>query len=134
MDLAKELNLPIIFHCRKAHEQLIEILKNNQVFGVIHCFTGSWKEAKQYLDMGFYLGINGIMYKLDLKEVIEKVPLNRILLETDSPYLTPPMAKVERNEPVFVRHIAKDVAKIKRTSFEEVVNTTTQNAQNLFGI
>ena len=134
MDLAKELNLPVIFHCRKAHNQLIEILKNNQVFGVIHCFTGTWKEAKQYLDMGFYLGINGIIYKLNLKEVIEKIPLNRMLLETDCPYLTPPAAKVERNEPVFVRHIAKDVAKIKRTSFEEIVRATTQNTQNLFGI
>ena len=72
LDLAKDLNLPIIIHCRMAHEDLIEILKKFQVSGfrfqgVIHCFTGSWKQAKQYLDMGFYLWINGIMYKFDLK-------------------------------------------------------------------
>lgn len=136
LDLAKELNLPVIIHCRMAHEEVLEILnyklktKNYKLSGVIHCFTGTWQEAKRYLDVGFYLGINGIMYKLDLKEVIEKTPLNRILLETDCPYL----GKEKRNEPTFVRQIAKDIARIKSISFEEVVQTTTQNAQILFTI
>ncbi|OGZ22654.1 MAG: hypothetical protein A3E18_01005, partial [Candidatus Nealsonbacteria bacterium RIFCSPHIGHO2_12_FULL_38_18] len=89
LDLAKELNLPVIIHCRKAHKEIIEILAEYKLQGVIHCFAGIWEEAEQYLAMGFYLGFNGIMYKLDLKEVIEKTPLERILIETDSPYLKP---------------------------------------------
>ncbi|MDP2910237.1 MAG: TatD family hydrolase, partial [bacterium] len=83
-----------------------------------------------YLDLGFYLGINGIIYKRDLKEVIKKTSLDRILLETDCPYL----GKEERNEPIFVRQIAKDIARIKNISFEQVAQATTQNAQKLFGI
>lgn len=129
IDLAKELSLPVIIHCRKAHKELLEII-NSQLRGVIHCFTGTWEDAKKYLDMGFYLGINGIMYNFNLKEVIEKMPLGRILLETDCPYL----GKKERNDPLFVRDIAKDIARIKGISFEDVEKTTTQNAQNLFGI
>jgi len=134
LDLAKELNLPVIFHCRMAHEDLLEILKNHQVPGVIHCFTGNWEQAKQYLDMGFYLGINGIIYKLDLKEVIEKAPLEKILIETDCPYLTPPQAGVERNEPIFIKHIVQEIVKIKNLDFQKVAETTSQNAKNLFRI
>jgi len=151
LELAKELNLPVIFHCRKAHQDLIEVLKsqipnpksqinhkfqilNSKLRGVIHCFTGDWNQAKQYLDMGFYLGINGIIYKRDLKEVIEKTPLEKILIETDCPYLTPPQAGVERNEPVFIKYIIQDIAKIKNLDFQKVAETTFQNAKNLFKI
>lgn len=140
LDFARELNLPIIIHCRMAHEDLIEILNyklkttNYKLKGVIHCFTGNWKQAKQYLDMGFYLGINGIIYKRDLKEVIKNTPLEKILIETDCPYLTPPQAGVERNEPVFIKYIVQDIAKIRGIDFQKVVNTTTQNAKNLFRI
>ncbi len=130
LDLAKKLSLPIIIHCRMAHDDVIEILKDYDLPGVVHCFTGNQEQAQKYLNMGFYLGINGIMYKLDLKEVIEKTPLNKLLLETDCPFL----GKERRNEPVFVREIAKDIARIKNTSFEEVIQTTTQNAQKLFNI
>jgi len=140
LDLAKELNLPVIFHCRKAHEDLIEILnyklktKNYKLNGVIHCFTGNWKQAKRYLDMGFYLGFNGIIYKLNLKEVIEKTLLEKILIETDCPYLTPPQAGIERNEPIFVKYIAQDIAKIKNIDFQRVAEITSQNAGELFKI
>ena len=134
LGLAKELNLPIIIHCRMAHDDMLEILKDHQLPGVIHCFTGTWKQAQRYLDMGFYLGINGIIYKMDLKEVIKNTPLEKILIETDCPYLTPQQAGVERNEPIFVKYIAQDVAKIKNIDFQKVVNTTTQNARKLFRI
>jgi len=143
LDLAKELNLPIILHCRMAHKDLFEILNSSpfggsptgrQLRGVIHCFTGTWEEAKKYLDLGFYIGINGIIYKRDLKEVIEKVPLEKILIETDCPYLTPPQAESERNEPIFVRYIAKDIARIKGIDFKTVSQTTFQNAADLFNI
>jgi len=130
LDLAKELNLPIIVHCRMAHNDVLEILKDYRLPGVIHCFTGDWEQAQKYLDMGFYLGINGIMYKFDLKEVIGKTPLDRILLETDCPYL----GREERNEPIFVREIAKDIARIKSIPFEKVAQTTFQNAVDLFNI
>jgi len=134
LELAKELNLPVIFHCRKAHDDLIEILKSFQgeLKGVIHCFTGRWRQAKEYLDMGFYLGFNGIIYKLDLKEVIKKVLLERILVETDCPFLVPPRVGKERNEPAFVKYIAQDVAEIKGLSYEQIVEVTTQNARKLF--
>lgn len=134
LGLAKELELPVIFHCRKAHEDLLEIFKNYQLPGVIHCFTGSWQQAKEYLDMGFYLGFNGIIYKLNLKEVIEKTPLDKILIETDCPYLTPPQAGVERNEPIFVKHIAQDIAKIKNLSYKKITEITTKNAKKIFKI
>jgi len=148
LDLVKELNLPVIIHCRMAHQDLIEILKSQipmtnaqsnpksqiPIRGVIHCFTGKWKEAEEYLKMGFYLGINGIIYKLNLREVIEKTPLDRILVETDCPYLVPPAANTGRNEPLFVEYIAREIAKIKNINFQKVADTTAQNAKNLFGI
>lgn len=134
LNLAKELNLPAIIHCRMAHKEVIDILSNYKLSGVIHCFTGTWEEAKKYLDLGFYLGINGIMYKFDLKEVIKKVPLDRILIETDCPYLIPPQAGIERNEPIFVKYIAEEIARIKNISFKEVARVTVYNTQTLFGI
>lgn len=136
LNLAKELNLPVIFHCRMAHDNLIEILKNStlNIKGVVHCFTGNWEQAKRYLDMGFYLGFNGIIYKLDLQEVIEKTPIERILIETDCPYLTPPQAEVERNEPIFIKYIVQEIAKIKKLDFQKVAEITTQNARKLFNI
>jgi len=136
LELAKELNLPVIFHCRKAHDDLIEILKDFQgkLKGVIHCFTGRWRQAEEYLKMGFYLGFNGIIYKLDLDKIIEKTPIEKILIETDCPFLTPPQVEAERNEPVFVKYIAQDIAKIKGLSYEQIIEATTQNAKNLFKI
>jgi len=135
LELAKELNLPVIFHCRVAHDDLIEILKKYpEIKGVIHCFTGNLEQAKKYLEMGFYLGFNGIIFKLDLNEIVEKVPLDKTLIETDCPYLVPPEAGVERNEPLFVKYVAKKIAEIKNISFEKVAEITTQNARKLFRI
>jgi len=140
MDLAKELKLPVIFHCRMAHEDLLEILNyklktiNYKLNGVVHCFTGKWRDAQQYLDMGFHLGFNGIIYKLNLKKVIEETPIEKILIETDCPYLIPPQAEAERNEPIFVKYIAQDIADVKKIDFQKVAEITTQNAKNLFNI
>lgn len=142
LNLAEELNLPVIIHCRMAFKDLYEILKNiatlknKKLGGVIHCFTGTWQEAQQFIDLGFYLGINGIIDKLDLKKVIEKTPLDKILTETDCPYLTPlsavAMAKEGRNEPIFVKHIIQKIAEIKNISFDEIASATAQNAKELF--
>jgi TatD DNase family protein len=137
LELAKELNLPVIFHCRMAHVDAVSILKNYPgLKGVMHCFTGNIEEMKQYLEMGFYIGFNGIIFKLPLDEAIKQCPLDKLLVETDCPYLTPPQAgpKEMRNEPIFVKHIAERIADLKGTSFEEVASVTTQNAKNLFNI
>jgi TatD DNase family protein len=135
LELAEELNLPVIIHCRMAFEDLHEILKNKKMRGVIHCFTGNWEEAQKFLNLGFYLGINGIIFKLNLDEVIKNCPLDKILTETDCPYLTPPAeGKDKRNEPIFVKHVAARIAELKGISSEEVANQTTQNAKKLFGI
>lgn len=129
LSLAKEKNLPAIIHCRKAHKETINILKDYDVKGVIHCFTGKTEDAEKYLEMGFFLGFNGIIFKMNLEKVIKKIPLNRILLETDSPYLG---ADNSRNEPSFVKRVAKEIAKIKDISSEEVERASTKNAKELF--
>ena len=130
--LAKELDLPVIFHCRMAHRDLLEIV-NSEIKGVIHCFTGDLDQARKYLEMGFYLGFNGIIFKLDLDKIIKETPLERILIETDCPYLTPP-PKTSRNEPIYIKCIAEKIAKIKNTNIQEISLQTTQNAKDLFRI
>ena len=137
LNLAKELDLPVIFHCRMAHQDLITTLQhyNNTAFkGVVHCFSGTIEQAKKYLEMGFYLGFTGIIFKLDLDNIIKETPIEKILIETDCPYLTPPEAGAERNEPIFVKYIVKRIAELKNLSFEDVAKTTTENAKNLFKI
>jgi TatD DNase family protein len=140
LELAKKLHLPIIFHCRMAHKKLIESLNewkaasNEQLEGVVHCFTGSWNQAEKYLNMGLFLGFNGIIFKMNLDDIIKKAPLDKILIETDCPYLTPPSVGIERNEPIYVRYIAEKIAQIKGISPEEISKITTENAKKLFNI
>jgi len=138
MELAQEANLPIIFHCRQAHQELIKIITNFQLpisklRGVVHCFTGNWSVAQEYLKMGLSLGFNGIIFKLNLDKVIKQTPLERILLETDCPYLTPPPME-GRNEPLYVKYVAERIAQIKNLSYEEIIKATTANAQFLFNL
>ena len=138
IELACELNLPLIIHCRKAHKDLIEILKaekkqRRNLRGVIHCFTGTLKEAKDYIDLDFFLGINGIIFKFNMKEVLLKTSLSKIVLETDCPFLSP-KKEILRNEPLFLDDIAQEIAVIKNTNKEDVVNITTENALRLFEI
>ena len=135
LDLASEMGLPVIIHCRMAFTDLYEILKNRKNKGVIHCFTGSWEEAQRFLDLGFYLGINGIIFKLDINETIKNAPLEKLLVETDCPYLTPPAeGKGTRNEPIFVKHVAERISELRGISFDEVASATTANAKKLFKI
>lgn len=136
IDLAVELNLPVIFHCRMAHDELIELLGalgESRPRGVIHCFTGTWDQAQKYLEMGFYLGLNGIIFKMDIDNIIKKSPLDKILVETDCPYLTPiPMQG--RNEPSYIKYVVEKIAKIKELSYNEISRATTENAKELFKI
>jgi len=151
LNLAQELNLPVIFHCRKAHNDLIEILKSKPLHdshdrentvmvsegllrGVVHCFTGSWEQAQSYLAMGLYLGFNGIIFKMDLDEVIKKMPLDKILIETDCPFLVPAGIDMERNEPANVKYVAQRIAEIRGEAIEKIAEATAQNAKNLFKI
>ncbi len=137
LELAKELNLPVIFHCRMANDDLITTLQqynNRTLRGVIHCFSGTWEDAKKYLEMGFYLGFNGIIFKLGLDETIRNAPLEKILIETDCPYLTPPTAGGGRNEPIFVKYIIERIAELKNSDFQKIAEITTENAKKLFRI
>lgn len=133
LDLAQELDLPVIFHCRVAFKDLIITIKQRpSTRGVIHCFTGDWEQAQELLKMGFYLGFNGIIFNLNLDEVILKTPLEKILVETDSPYLSP--QKGQRNEPLFINQIIDRIAHLKKIDSNELGQITTQNAQQLFKI
>ncbi len=139
LQLAQELDLPVILHCRKAHKEMIEVLQNYsktgaKIKGVVHCFTGKWAEAKKYLDMGLYLGFNGIIFKYNVDEVIKKAPLDRMLLETDCPYLTPPQAGTGRNEPLNIKYIVQRIVELRSESLETITQATTHNAKQLFKI
>lgn len=133
LDLAEELDLPVIIHCRMAFDDLLEVVKTKTPKGVIHCFSGTWEQAQQFLKLGFYLGFNGIIFKLDLDEVIKKVPADRILIETDCPYLTPPQEE-GRNEPGFIKHITQKIADIRGEGIAEIAEATSKNAKALFEI
>ncbi len=134
--LAEKYNLPVVIHSREATLDTIEILKKYRVKGVIHSFSGSLETAKIYIKMGFYLGVNGVITfkNCNLKEVIKKIPLKYILLETDSPYLTPVPFRGKRNDPSKIKEIAKFLGEIYEVSLEELAKITNQNVAELFDI
>lgn len=139
LELAHELEKPLIFHCRKAYNDLLEILKTHysslKPRGALHCFMGKWSQAEEFLGMGFYLGFNGLItYCRDYDKVIKNTPFERILIETDCPYLTPEPHRGKRNEPLYVKYVAQKIAEIKEISFEKVAEQTTKNARELFRI
>jgi TatD DNase family protein len=137
LDVAVSAKLPISIHSRNSFEDVYNILsKKNGIRGVIHCFTGDLSEAMRYIDLGFYLGIGGILTfkKSRLKDVLVKVPLNCIVLETDSPYLTPVPYRGKPNKPAYVKYVAEEIAKIREMPLEELIDITTTNAERFFGI
>jgi TatD DNase family protein len=138
--LAKELNLPIIVHDRDAHEDVMNIIRTEDakaVGGVMHCFSGSAEMARDLLALNFYISIGGPVTFKNAKKVIEAVkyvPMDRLLIETDCPYLTPEPYRGKRNDSGYVGLIAEKIAGIKGVSFEEIAEITTNNARRLFGI
>jgi TatD DNase family protein len=141
LDLAIELDKPLIIHCRDAHADMLAMLKKAQtdhgtkLRGVIHSFTGTWMEAKRYIELGFYIGLNGIAtFSRDYDETVTQLPADRILLETDAPYLTPIPHRGKRNEPSYVAEVAAALAGIRGVSVEEIASTTATNAHTLFGL
>ena len=141
IELAQKINKPLIIHCRDAHDDLIEILKANSAklkadgAGVMHFFTGSLEQAKKYIDLGFYISFSGVItFTNAYNNIVKNLPLNRILIETDAPYVAPTPYRGKRNEPSYVVETAKKIAEIKKTSLEEVAEKTTKNAEIVFNI
>ena len=138
--LARETGLPLVVHERDAARECVELLQNEgagKICGVIHCFTGDYDAARDYLDLGFYLSFTGIITFKNaepLRDVVRKVPLENMFVETDSPYLTPVPHRGKRNEPAYVRVVAEAVARAKGIALEEVAQTTTRNVRQLFQI
>jgi TatD DNase family protein len=138
--LGKKHDLPIIIHVRDAHEDMIEILSKESMPdtpGVIHCFTGDYDTAKKYLDLGFYISFSGIVtYKRseELREAAKKIPKDKILIETDSPYLAPVPHRGKPNEPSYVKHVAETISDVRGISFDEIAEITKANAEKLFRI
>ncbi len=135
--IAKRQKLPIVIHSREAHQDTFDILEKNKegLRGVLHSYSGSWEMAKRYLDLGFYLSISGpITFKnaQKLPEVAEKVPLDRILIETDSPYLTPTPYRGRINNPAYVKYVAEEICKIRKMDFEELLLQVKENTLALF--
>lgn len=164
LELAQKHKKPVIIHCREAYVDLLEILKSYKISGwrgVTHCFLGSWQIAEELIKMGFYIGFTGaityakkpkivkapLLQDIDLAEslitdevepeiykVIKNTPLDRILIETDCPYLAPVPHRGKRNEPAFVSHVAKKIAELKGISVKKIEKATSENARKLFGI
>jgi len=142
LELAKELNLPVILHNREATEDILSIVKeivnrkssNGKCFGVFHCFNGSHETVEQILKMGFYVGIGGVLTfkNSKLAEKLDIVPINRLLLETDAPYMAPVPHRGERNESRFMMHVAEKLAEVYNCPLETILSATNANAKQLF--
>ena len=135
--LAKELNLPIIVHAREAHNDTLEILKKHKPEGVLHCFSGSVETAKEVLKLGMYIGLGGAVTFRNARkavEVAEMLPLDRLLLETDCPYMAPVPMRGKRNNSTYISYIAEKVAEIKGVDPQTVLDVTTENTKKLFNI
>ncbi len=150
LDSADKLNLPVIIHSRDTHDDLIPILQEYLDAGklprrgVLHCFTGNWADAQKYLDLGFLISFTGIItfkpkpnqmaLQEKILEVVAKIPLEKIMIETDAPYLTPDPHRGKRNEPLYVEFVARKIAEIKNISFDKVADITTKTAKTFFRI
>lgn len=138
LEIAQNTNLPVIIHDREAHQDCFNILQNYKLKHVIfHCFSGNSDFAKKCLDKGYYIAIGGVVtFKnaKDLKECAKIIPLDRLLLETDAPYLTPVPFRGKLNSPIYLKYIAQEIANIKEIDIEEVKNITTLNAKKVFSI
>jgi TatD DNase family protein len=140
VELAAKLGLPIVVHSRESNDEALQVLAGragNIIAGVFHCFSGDVEFARTVLEMGFYIGIDGpVTYKASekLRAVVEFCPLDRLLIETDCPYLTPVPHRGKRNEPAYVRYVAEEAARAKGISFEKLAEATTSNARRLFGL
>ena len=138
IDMATRLNLPFVVHVREADEDMQKILSQsnlNEKPGVIHCFTGNWETAKKYLDLGFFISFSGIVTfrrAYEVREAAKNVPIDRILIETDSPYLAPVPMRGKKNEPAYVKYVAEVVSEIKELDMESLLAQLSKNTSTLF--
>lgn len=134
LKIAENFNLPVVIHSRDATQDTINTLKKYNVKGIIHCFSGSLETAKIYIFMGFLLGIGGVVTfkNSKLKDVVKEIPIDSIVLETDSPYLTPVPYRGKVNSSKYLEYIAKFIAEVKNISVEELAEITSKNASSLF--
>ena len=136
ISIAKENNLPVVIHSRDAFQDTYDILKETNAKGDIHCFSGNLDNAKMYIDLGFVLGIGGVLTfkNTNLKETIKKIDLTNIILETDSPYLSPEPFRGQKNEPKNVYYVAEEITRLKEISMDEVSKVTEENIKRVFKI
>ena len=139
LELAREVELPIIIHDRDAHGDIMNILRNEgkDNWGIFHCYSGSWEMAKEAIKMGFYISFAGPVVfpkSTNLKEVAKQVPVDRILIETDSPYLTPPPFRGRRNDPSKTQFVAEEIASLKGLDVDEFCEIAFNNGKRVFGI
>lgn len=138
LEMAKEVKLPVVIHSRDAARDTLDIMKSSHAEttgGVVHCFSYTKEIAREYLEMGYYFGIGGVVTFANarkLKEAVSYIPLDRILLETDSPYLAPEPNRGKRNSSLYLPYIAKEIAALKELDYEEVLAVTHENAEKLF--
>jgi TatD DNase family protein len=138
VELSKMLDYPVIIHCRNARTEVIEILQSHKATkGVMHCFAEDWQTAKAALDLGFYISFSGILTypkSIELKEVAKQVPEERLLVETDSPYLSPQPFRSKYNQPAYVKHTLAHLAELRGTEVTEMAKITTQNFERCFNV
>lgn len=139
IDWAKEIGLPIVIHCREAFDEIFSIMdevNDDKLFGIFHCFTGDIEQAEHAINLGFKLGIGGVVtYKNGgLDKVVEQIDLQHIVLETDAPYLSPVPYRGKKNESSYLLHIAQKIADLHDVPLEVVASTTTKNSKEIFGI
>lgn len=137
LNLAARYNKPVVIHCRDAYGDTVDILKKHSgIRGIMHSYGGSYETAREIMDR-FYFSISGpVTFKnaVNVREMVAKIPIERLLIETDAPYLTPEPNRGKRNEPIFVEFVGRMVAQVKGVSYEEVCRITTENAKKVFGI
>ena len=139
IELSIEYNIPIVIHSRDAMQECIDVVKeykSSRIKGIFHCFGGTVDNANEIIDTGFYVGIGGVLTykKSGLAEVLEKIDLNHVVLETDAPYLTPVPFRGKRNESSYLKYIIEKLAEIKKMPVDEVATITTANAEKIFGL
>lgn len=139
LELARELKLPVLIHSREAAADTMEIMKEHGqgLKGVIHCYSYSREMAKEYVKMGFYIGVGGVVTFKNarkLKETVEEIPLEAIVLETDCPYLAPVPYRGKRNDSSYIRYVAEEIGRLKGIPYEEVTAQTEENAKRLYGM
>ena len=144
--LARQLKLPVIIHCRQAHDDMLKILRDfkndnphlfldNKAWGVMHCFSGDEDLAWQYFNLGLMISFTGLItFSKNWDDLIRKVPLDKVMIETDAPFMTPEPYRGERNEPMLVQYVANRIAEIRSVTLERIAEITTNNAKRLFSI